>query len=394
LTDAAVVGRILREYHKRTIRPADIRHVHGSVRGTRVTYRLIQPDGESMVVRALRADAPVGVQFSGCGAATMLDLVTSRAATLAWLAERGYPAPRVVPTRTGELVGLAGGWLTLATTVVAGTALRPDRGQLGMLAEALGWLHSLPAVAASGAASGAVEEEGDAGEPAAKSAWHLEAAVPATLRRLDSVEALLPPRWRPLHGAFRQTIEAVRQHARDLPQAVVHGDARPGNAIVTGAAPAAAGVGLAAAGAGPVGVTLIDWETSGLGLPLLDLGHCLLECHLDQDLPPDQPAAWPIQPNDERIAAVAQGYATRRVLAPAELDLLPAGVRFGTAFIGAIDFEEALVGGIRGASMDVRLEWLRNRMAVSQAIAERASHHLAGAEKRYAEPGRPGAAGA
>jgi len=54
-----VVGRILREYHKRTIRPADIRHVHGSVRGTRVTYRLIQPDGESMVVRALRADAPV-----------------------------------------------------------------------------------------------------------------------------------------------------------------------------------------------------------------------------------------------------------------------------------------------------------------------------------------------
>jgi hypothetical protein len=44
--------------------------------------------------------------------------------------------------------------------------------------------------------------------------------------------------------------------------------------------------------------------------------------------------------------------------------------------------------------MDVRLERLRNRLAVSQAIAERASHHLAGAEKRYAEPGRPGAAGA
>ena len=154
MTDAAVVGRILREYHQRTIRPSAIRHVHGSVRGTRVTYRLMQPDGEPAIVRALRADAPVGAQFSGCGAATMVDLVTSRAATLAWLAERGYPAPRVVPTRTGELVGLAGAWLTLATTFVAGTALRPDRGQLRMLGEALGWLHSLPAVAASAAVEG------------------------------------------------------------------------------------------------------------------------------------------------------------------------------------------------------------------------------------------------
>ena len=239
-----MVGRILREYHQRTIRPSDIRHVHGSVRGTRVAYRLMQPDGESVVVRALRADAPVGADFIGCGAATMLDLVTSRAATLAWLAERGYPAPRVVPTRTGELVGLAGAWLTLATTFVAGTALRPDRGQLGLLGEALGWLHSLPAVAASGA----VEEERDPGQSAAKSAWHLEAAVPATLRRLDSVEALLPPSWRPLHGAFRQTIEAVHQHARDLPQAVVHGDARPGNAILTGAAPAAGWIKTGAGG--------------------------------------------------------------------------------------------------------------------------------------------------
>jgi Ser/Thr protein kinase RdoA (MazF antagonist) len=383
LTDAAVVGRILREYHQRTIRPSAIRHVHGSVRGTRVTYRLMQPDGEPTIVRALRADAPVGAQFSGCGAATMVDLVTSRAATLAWLAERGYPAPRVVPTRTGELVGLAGAWLTLATTFVAGTALRPDGGQLRMLGEALGWLHSLPAVAASAA----VEGEPDPGGPAAKSAWHLEAAVPATLRRLDSVEALLPAPWRPLHSAFRQTVEAIRQHARDLPQAVVHGDARPGNAILTGAVPAAAG-------ARQAGVTLVDWETSGLGLPVLDLGHCLLECHLDQDLPPDQPEAWHIQPDDERIAAVAEGYATRRVLGPAELDLLPAGVRFGTAFIGAIRFEEALVGGIRAASMDIWLERWRHRMAVSQAIAERASDHLAGAEKRYAEPGRPGAAGA
>jgi hypothetical protein len=44
--------------------------------------------------------------------------------------------------------------------------------------------------------------------------------------------------------------------------------------------------------------------------------------------------------------------------------------------------------------MDVRLERLRNRLAVSQAIAERALHHLARAGKRYAGHGRPEAAGA
>jgi hypothetical protein len=44
--------------------------------------------------------------------------------------------------------------------------------------------------------------------------------------------------------------------------------------------------------------------------------------------------------------------------------------------------------------MDIRLDRLRNRLAVSEAVAERASPHLAGAGKRYAEPGRPEAAGA
>jgi Ser/Thr protein kinase RdoA (MazF antagonist) len=392
LTDAAVVGRILREYHQRTIRPADVRHMNGSVGGDRVAYRLMLHDGESVVVRAVRADAPVGAQFSACGTSTMLDWLTSRAATLAWLAERGYPAPRVVPTRTGDLIGLAGVWLTLATTFVRGPALRPDRAQLGMLGEALGRLHSLSPTATAEAGRGAGRGPGAL---VGKSYWHLDAAIPGTLSRLDSVEVLLPAQWRPLHDSFRHTMEMVRQHAGELPQAVVHGDAWPGNAVLTGGA----GGGARRGGAGHAGgagaaVTLIDWETGGVGLPLLDLGYCLLECHLDPDLPWDQPEAWHIQPDDERIAAVTEGYSTRRILGPAELGLLLHGIRFGVAFIGAIHFEQVLVGGARGTSMDARLERLRNRLAVSEAVAERALHHLARAENRYAEPGRPGAAGA
>jgi Ser/Thr protein kinase RdoA (MazF antagonist) len=386
LTDAPVVGRILREYHQRTIRPSDIRHVHGSVRGERVAYQLMAPGGESVVVRALRADAPVGPHFTGCGTATMVDWLTSRAATLSWLAESGYPAPRVVPTRSGDLVGVAGAWLTLATTFVPGSVLAPDHRQLGMLGDALGRLHSIPG-----------DADGDPGVPVGRSAWDPGGAIPATLRRLDSVEPLLPAQWRLLFESFRQTVDAVRQQAGVLPRAVVHGDAWPGNAIMAGAggedAGGAAAGGEAAGGeaaGGEAEVILIGWEAGGAGLPLLDLGHCLLECHLN----PDQPQTWRIQPDDQRIAAVAEGYSRRRALAPAELELLLHGIRFGVAFVGAIHFEEALLGGVHGAAMDIRLDRLRNRLAVSEAVAERASPHLAGAGKRYAEPGRPEAAGA
>jgi Ser/Thr protein kinase RdoA (MazF antagonist) len=404
VTDAAVVGRILREYHSRTIRPSDIRHRRGTVRGERVAYQLRRPGAESVIVQAWRADAPVGPQFTGSAAGTMVDWLCRRAATLAWLAERGYPAPRVVPTHSGDLVGVAGPWLTLATTFMPGSVLEPDHDQLRMLGDALGRLHSMPAAADGDVSAGLdvsvrLDVPVGPGVSAGLSAWHPAAAIPATLRRLDSVQALLPAQWRPLHDAFRRTAETVGQHAAGLPQAVVHGDAWPGNAIQAGtgtgrpepgAGTGRAGTGAGRAGGGPAEVILIDWETSGLGLPLLDLGYCLLECHMN----PGRPQAWRIEPDDERIAAVADGYSRRRILAPAELGLLLAGIRFGAAFIGAIHFEQALLEGARGAAMDIRLDRLRNRLAVSQAVAERATDHLARAGRRYAEPGRPEAAGA
>jgi hypothetical protein len=59
LTDAAVVGRILREYHQAGVEPSGIRRLGGSVRGDRVTYRLGGPGGSGLVVRAFRADLPL-----------------------------------------------------------------------------------------------------------------------------------------------------------------------------------------------------------------------------------------------------------------------------------------------------------------------------------------------
>ena len=359
MTDAAVVGRILREYRLGSV---FMRRRYGSVADTRVGYEFRRLGGDAVLVRAYREDVPLAERFRGSGAGSVIGWLQSRAATLEWLAAYGYPAPRVVPTREGDPVGVAGPWLTMATSFVPGRALA--RGQLRLLGTALGRLHALPVSAA---------------EPTpGLASWHPTAAIPAALGRLDAVAPLLPGEWRPLHEQFRATLLAVQRAAPGLPRAVVHGDAWPANAVVMPDGQAA----------------LIDWENGGLGLPVVDLGNCLLECHLDPGLPAGRPAAWHIRPDPGRIAAVLDGYTRWRQLHDAEREILPEGIRFATACIGAIHFERALIDGIHGPTMDARLGRLRNRLAVSQAVADLAAEHLGQPGTRYAEPGHSDVTGA
>ena len=51
-------------------------------------------------------------------------------------------------------------------------------------------------------------------------------------------------------------------------------------------------------------------------------------------------------------------------------------IRFPAAYVGAIHFEQALLAGVRGRSMDVRLERLRNQLTASDAVAELARRHF------------------
>ena len=344
VNDAVVVGRVLREYHARGIDPAALRRVGGAVQSGIVTY-LVQPDGaRPWVVRACRADAPVPIHVSGA-LATMEGWLLSRAATLDCLELLGYPAPRVVRTRSGDPVGMDGVWLTLATTFVEGPLIRPSLAQLRMLGAALGRLHALDVAGAAGRAS-----------------WYPEVAIPATLGRLDAVGALVPDGWQSLYAQFGRTARAVQESLGELPRGVVHGDAWPANAVQTG----------------PDSVTLIDWETSGLGLPVLDLGNCLIESLLDAQPPGDGPAAWLVEPDEDRVGAVAGGYASQRRLGDAERALLPEAVRFGACYVGAIHLYRALAEGVSGTSMDERLERLRNRVEVSEAVARLAAPHLTG----------------
>jgi Ser/Thr protein kinase RdoA (MazF antagonist) len=356
VNDAAVAGRVLREYHARGIDPAALRRAGGSVQSGIVTY-LARPAGiPPWVVRACRADVPVPVHVSG-GPAVMLDWLLSRARTLDWLAANGYPAPRVIRTRSGDPVGMDGAWLTLATTFVEGPVIRPSLAQLRMLGAALGRLHALDANVTSGAGA-----SGAAADVAGRASWYPEDAVSATLARLDAVAALVPDDWRALHAQFGRTTRVVRDGLGELPRAVVHGDAWPGNAVQTG----------------PDTVTLIDWETGGLGLPVLDLGNCLVESLLDAQPAGDGPAAWLVEPDGSRVGAVAGGYASQRRLGDAEAAVLAEAVRFGACYIGAIHLYRALAEGVSGTSMDARLERLRNRVAVSDDVARLAAPHVTG----------------
>jgi Ser/Thr protein kinase RdoA (MazF antagonist) len=233
---------------------------------------------------------------------------------------------------------------------IDGTVIRPTLDQVRLLGAALGRLHGLPPA-------------GPAPAPG-RSCWHTEAAIPATRRLLDAARPLLPPDLRGLHAAFADAADAIAASAPRLPAAITHADAWPRNCVQTA----------------PGQVTLIDWDTGGLGPAILDLGRALLECHLDSNLPDGDPGAWHIQPDQQRITALCQGYRSQRAPEPAELALLADAIGFGIAFIGAIHLHQVVNLGITGPGMDARLARLRNRLAASGEIARIAQGQLQAAD--------------
>ncbi len=358
MTDAALVGRLLDEYHERSVPPVDVSVAAGSEHELRVSYRLTLPTGTGQIIRAFRSDAPVPVDARGPGNEVMTDWLLGRALTLACLESARYPAPRPVRTRTGELIGVAGQWLSWATSLVPGTMVRPTLNQLRALGVTLGLLHD---VATTSMELGEAGDQASDGQPVGLSSRHPAVAGAGALARLDAVRELVPAALEPMYEAFRQTVITVQDAADSVPETVVHGDVWARNAVQLPGGP----------------VTLIDWETGGLGLAVLDLANCLMECHLDSATPDKEPDAWLITPDEDRIAAVADGYGSVRTLSEAEFALLPAAVRFAPAVVGAVHLEVALVDGVTGPTMDARLARLQNRMAVAQEVAELSLEHLA-----------------
>ncbi len=355
MTDVAVVGRLLDEYHERRVPPSGIRVLAGSEHQARVSYLVALPDGGAQVIRAFRADEAVGADGrSGTGEA-VADWLIGRARTLAVLADAAFPAPRPVRTRTGELIGVAGPWLTWATTFARGPRVEPTLAQLRLVGTALGHLHSVAALPGG-------DRIGDG--PPGLAALHPALAVPLSLARLDRVTAMLPAAWRPMHAEFRAVLAEVAA-AGAVAETIVHGDVRARNAVQSSDS----------------SVTLVSWETGGRGLAVLDLGRALLGCHLDAALPGEPPQRWLITPSRDRIAALAGGYAAIRAPSADELGLLPAAVKFSAAVAGSMHFELALAGGVAGPVMAAQLARLQNRLAVADDVAAIARACLSGSAR-------------
>jgi Ser/Thr protein kinase RdoA (MazF antagonist) len=345
VTDVAVIGRLLDEYHERSLPPASIQIVAGSEHEARITYKLTLSDGTGQLVRAFRAEGTVPVELRGPFTETVQDWLVGRARTLAVLAAADYDAPRPVLTRTGELIAVAGPWLAWGTSYIPGSVLTPTLPQLRALGESVGRLHRVLA--------------GGGGPSLAP--LHPAVAVPMILSRLDAVAEKVPGEWAGMCSEFRTTAHAVQSGAPSVPETIVHGDVWARNAVE------------------PLGggsATLIEWETGGLGLAVVDLGSCLMECHLNSAASALDPEAWLIAPDEDRIAATASGYASVRTLSPAELALLPDAIRFSTAAAGARHLDLALTEGVGGPAMDARLARIEDRLAIADEVAELALPYL------------------
>jgi Ser/Thr protein kinase RdoA (MazF antagonist) len=257
---------------------ANLRSLHpfpsSFVADIRAVCRVDLADGTSWTLRVGKADAPVPDWLVGCGAATTPDWLRSRAATLQYLEEHAYPAPRVVATRSGAPIGQADGWCTFAATFIEGPVTDPTPHSLRGIAAALGRLHHIQ-----------LDQPNQASAQPGQSWWFPGVAIPAVLQQFADLRPILPEEWHATADAFSATLRRIFAH--DLPPAIIHGDGWAGNAVQTTTDQ----------------TILIDWEPSGQGLAVLDVGRLLLHCH--QTLA--APTTIPARISSQSIAAVVDG---------------------------------------------------------------------------------------
>ena len=195
-------------------------------------YRVGRRDGPDWVARVFAADRPIAA-------------AEGDAALLRRLEQDGFPAERCAAQ---EPVSAHEGQGVLVTRYLEGTRADGSRRTYGRLGTLLGRLHTLP--------SGRVRDGGGwhhlvhQGSPAAE--------IAAARSLLDEAAPRLPADQQPLLAALRAELDRADGCA-DLPQALIHPDFVPANAIT-----------------GPDGgLALVDWTGAGRGPRLYPLAFLL-----------------------------------------------------------------------------------------------------------------------
>jgi len=136
-----------------------------------------------------------------------------------------------------------------------------------------------------------------------------------------------------------------------LPLNLLHNDIHPGNVVMEQGE-----------------LTIIDWEGSGRGPAIIDLGFLLSSIY---------PRGSPVE-LEERVRAVLEGYTSVRALEKNELHLLLPAIRFRPlVFLSALELQR-----VRGEQEDISLSrWFLQRYKEAPTIAGLVRKILQGEEE-------------
>ena len=199
-----------------------------------VALSLLRRVPEKVVYRVDRADHPPWLVRIGA-ATTAPDTYAADAATLVFLEQHRYPAPRVVPAADGAVALMHEGRPVLITTFVTGEPILATPTTLQALGQTLGRLHALPPVSASD------------NLPPLRPAGMLPASELAFAgAQLDAIRSITPKELRPRFAVLEAACHDRDWYA-ELPPVLIHNDCHPGNSGCTETGE----------------VVLIDWEGAG-----------------------------------------------------------------------------------------------------------------------------------
>lgn len=254
---------------------------------------------------------------------------------LSFLESQHFPAPRVIRSLNGCGTAPYGEKSVLVTTFIEGAPAGFSPRILYGVGETLGRLHTLHGAQIYMLLTAEMLPSTD---------------MVIALDWLAGVEPRLPLG---LRGQYDRLVEAIRdiRSYDHLPQALIHNDCHPGNAILTSA--------------GPI---MIDWHGAGLGPPVVDLGFLLISCEIAPSW------AAPLAPNSDRVVAIVDGYARYRTPTVDELHWLPDAMRFRSLLYGAAHVAKCAEQGLETISET----WWWERYEAADEVATRARRRFNG----------------
>jgi len=254
---------------------------------------------------------------------------------LEWLAQHQYPAPRVRRTMNRQSVGIVDDWAITVLTYVDGTLLGTSPTDLAALAEMLGRLHT---IRVGGHHSWAASRN------------HPETMI-TSAQQLATHRDKVPDAFRALVTNLHDAMITLQRQSGQHFQ-VTHGDCWHMNAIKRCDGD----------------VVLIDWDQSGIGLPLLDLGNLLLTSHFDMNQP------LHLEVDDRKIKAIVHGYQQQCPIIVQNSEHMANAMRFLLAWqLGSYVADDTL---FLHPDFPFHLRKLQARYHATQYIADRAIDYI------------------